>query len=240
MERAVRYESIFDTTDRKLRFEKIGDTYRLSSTYSEGAAPIRQAQLDAMIAGLLMLCESAAGRRILPVKVSLMVESSPHPQAYEALLGAPVALGADVYALDFSAEDMEMPLQLAIPDVAEATDEIAERYVASLEKSSVANQVRQLLLQMLPSGSADQETIASQLYRSSSTLQRQLSAEGTSYRDVLEGTRRSLAQRYLRGGEHSHAQIAYLLGFSDQSNFARAFRRWTGMSPREYQKDPDS
>ncbi len=240
LERAVRYESIFDTGERKLRLDKIDDTYRLRSTYREGATPIRQAQLDAMIAGLLMLCESAAGRRILPLKVELMIESSPHPEAYEALFEAPVEYGADEYAMVFSAADLEAPLEQAIPDIVEATDDIADRYVASLEKSSVATQVRQLLLQMLPSGSAEQESVATRLYRSSSTLQRQLSAEGTSYRDVLEGTRRSLAQRYLRGGEHSHAQIAYLLGFSYQSNFARAFRRWTGMSPRQYQKDPDS
>jgi AraC-like DNA-binding protein len=53
---------------------------------------------------------------------------------------------------------------------------------------------------------------------------------------VLEGTRRSLAEDYLIDHKHSHAQIAYLLGFSDQSNFSRAFKRWTSMSPREFQE----
>ncbi len=196
--------------------------------------------MDAEMAGVLTLCESVAGRRILPLKVELMESFSPHPEAHEALFGVPVDYGADEYAMVFSAEDLEAHLETAIPDIADASDEIADRYVAALDKSNVATQVRQLLLQMLPAGSADQESIASKLYRSSSTLQRQLSAEGTSYRDVLEATRRSLAQRYLRNGEHSHAQIAFLLGFSDQSNFARAFRRWTGMSPGQYQKEPGS
>jgi len=74
------------------------------------------------------------------------------------------------------------------------------------------------------------------LNRSSSTLQRQLQAEGLTYRSVLENTRRSLAEEYLREGSQSHAQIAYLLGFSDQSNFSRAFKRWTSMSPRQFQE----
>jgi AraC-like DNA-binding protein len=63
-----------------------------------------------------------------------------------------------------------------------------------------------------------------------------LQAEGLSYRDILESTRRSLAENYLRDNRHSIAQIAYLLGFSDQSNFSRAFKRWTSMSPKQYQE----
>ena len=60
-----------------------------------------------------------------------------------------------------------------------------------------------------------------------------------SYRDVLESTQRSLAETYLRDNKHSHAQIAYLLGFSEQSNFSRAFKRWTSMSPRQYQESSE-
>jgi AraC-like DNA-binding protein len=52
---------------------------------------------------------------------------------------------------------------------------------------------------------------------------------------VLESTRRSLAEDYLAAGKHSQAQIAYMLGFSDQSNFSRAFKRWTKMSPKQFQ-----
>ena len=105
----------------------------------------------------------------------------------------------------------------------------------SLDPAKVASQVRRLLISLLPSGKADQELIAARLNRSSSTLQRQLQSEGLTYRSVLEDTRRSLAEDYLKGRKHSHAQIAYLLGFSDQSNFSRAFKRWTRLSPREYQ-----
>ena len=82
---------------------------------------------------------------------------------------------------------------------------------------------------------SDQELVSSCLNRSASTLQRQLQGEGLTYRKVLESTQRSLAETYLRDKKHTHAQIAYLLGFSEQSNFSRAFKRWTSMSPRQYQ-----
>jgi AraC-like DNA-binding protein len=136
----------------------------------------------------------------------------------------------------FAAEDFDAPLAGSIPEVARATDRIAENYIESLDSSSVATAVRQMLVQMLPSGRTDQDTVANRLYRSRSTLQRQLSAEGTSYRDILETTRQALAEQYLLDGEYSQAQIAFMVGFADQSNFARAFKRWTGKSPGEYQK----
>ena len=82
----------------------------------------------------------------------------------------------------------------------------------------------------------DQESIAKKLYRSRSTLQRQLNSEGTSYREILESTRQALAEKYLQDSDYSQAQVAFMVGFSDQSNFARAVKRWTGMSAGEYQK----
>ncbi len=87
----------------------------------------------------------------------------------------------------------------ASPDIAQATDRIAERYIETLNPAKTASQVRRLLVALLPSGKADQEIIADRLNRSASTLQRQLQAEGLSYRAVLQSTRRSLAERYGSG-----------------------------------------
>jgi AraC-like DNA-binding protein len=66
------------------------------------------------------------------------------------------------------------------------------------------------------------------------TLQRRLAAEGTSFPRLLDNTRRELAQQYLDQRDVSLADAAYLLGFSDQSGFFRASRRWFGSSPRDY------
>ena len=66
------------------------------------------------------------------------------------------------------------------------------------------------------------------------TLHRRLAAEGTSFQRLLDDTRRELAQHYLGQRNLSLADIAYLLGFSDQSSFFRAARRWFGSSPRDY------
>ncbi len=66
------------------------------------------------------------------------------------------------------------------------------------------------------------------------TLQIKLSKSNTTFQDVVNETRRALACGYIENSGMSITEIAYLLGFSDTSNFSRAFRRWTGRSPRAY------
>ncbi|MDG1461939.1 MAG: helix-turn-helix transcriptional regulator, partial [Gammaproteobacteria bacterium] len=97
---------------------------------------------------------------------------------------------------------------------------------------------RELLIGLMSSGHANQEEVARKMNRSLSTLQRQLSSEGTSFKEIRDGTRRLMAEEYIQEGEHSMSQIAFLLGFSDQSNFSRAFKRWTGNTPGEHRPAP--
>ena len=232
----LRYEEIIDSGYTEIRFEKTGDRYVLSETYPNPADHPGKLSVDSSIASLFVLCRIARGRPVIASKLELMWDADTPTEIYSGLVDGPIVLESNRNAIHYRAEDLEEPLPGNIPDVVEATTRIAERYIQSLDASRVAHQVREILVQMLPAGSANQQSVASMLNRSSSTLQRQLSAEGTSYRDVLEQTRRTLAEAYLRDGQHTHVQVAFLVGFSDQSNFARAFRRWTGMSPGQYQK----
>ena len=66
------------------------------------------------------------------------------------------------------------------------------------------------------------------------SLQRRLAAEGTLFEALLDETRAELAKRYLRAGALGVTQVAYQLGFSDPANFTRAFKRWTGRTPRDF------
>jgi AraC-like DNA-binding protein len=81
-----------------------------------------------------------------------------------------------------------------------------------------------------------EESIADALHLSRRSLQRRLKEEGTSYTQVLDETRRQLAAQYVRHSRLSINEITYLLGFSEPSNFSRAFRRWTGASPTAYRE----
>jgi AraC-like DNA-binding protein len=91
-----------------------------------------------------------------------------------------------------------------------------------------------VILRRLPDGEPRREHVAGDLHLSERTLQRRLEEEATSFVDLLDNTRRELAEQYLSQLHLSLAQAAYLLGFADQSSFFRACKRWFELSPGQY------
>jgi AraC-like DNA-binding protein len=239
LKRLTRYYKLLSTASVEVNLRETPDAYALSAVFPEESKSPPKEGIDCGMTALLTLCDIIAEKEIRPLRVELICPSTVHPEAYRQALRAPITFDADVGTFYFDKETFDAQLPGAAPDIAKATDKIAEHYIETLDPHKVASHVRRLLINLLPSGKTDQNVVASRLNRSASTLQRQLQDEGLSYRDVLESTRRTLAEEYLNDKKHSHAQIAYLLGFSDQSNFSRAFKRWTSMSPRAYQDARD-
>jgi AraC-like DNA-binding protein len=236
MERLSRFINVLSTIGNHIYLQRDGETSALVETGDRRLATPQKVARDAGYVALLRMIDFVTPAPVRPRHVNLPREKDGGAVDYERVIGCPVSFegGAEIWT--FASRDLEAPLTGAVPEVAKATDRIAENYITSLDEGAVAKEVRQALVQSLPSGHVDQETIAKKLYRSRSTLQRQLGAEGTSYREILESTRQSLAETYLADGRYSQAQVAFMVGFSDQSNFARAFKRWTGMSPGGFQK----
>ena len=239
MQRLTRYQQLMSTASIEVKLTETDDSYVLSSIFPDASKSPPKEGIDCGMTALLALCDIVAEKEIRPLRVELTCPATVHPDAYRDALRAPVQFNSEVGSIHFDKDTLNEPLPHGTPDIAKATDKIAEQYIEALDPHKVASQVRRLLIDLLPSGKVDQGMVSSQLHRSTSTLQRQLQAEGLSYRDVLESTQRGLAENYLRDRKYSHAQISYLLGFSEQSNFSRAFKRWTSLSPRQYQESAD-
>jgi AraC-like DNA-binding protein len=234
--RLCRYFNVLTTLGHHMAIRDLGDRYALVEDGANRLGEPEQAAKDSSIAALLHMCDLVTPKAVRPLRVALPQPADVSPIDYSAVFGCPVTFAAAEECWEFDKAALDQPLSGSIPDVADATDRIAESYIASLDDGVLAHEVRQMIVQLLPSGHVDQDTVARKLHRSRSTLQRQLSGDGTSYRDILESTRRALAEKYLRDGDYTQAEIAFMVGFSDQSNFARAFKRWTGVSPGEFQK----
>ena len=235
-QRLCRYFNVLTTLGHHMDVRDLGDRYALVEDGANRLGNPEQVAKDASFVALLRMCDFVTPVPVRPLKVALPQSGDARPIDYAKVFGCPVSFDAPEESWEFDKEVLDAPLTGSIPDVADATDRIADNYIASLDEGALAHEVRQMIVQLLPSGKVDQDTVADRLHRSRSTLQRQLSGEGTSYRDILESTRQALAEKYLRDGDYSQAEIAFMVGFSDQSNFARAFKRWTGMSPGEFQK----
>jgi AraC-like DNA-binding protein len=98
--------------------------------------------------------------------------------------------------------------------------------------------VKQKIIEYLPDGDCSRDRVASALCMSPTTLQLKLSQRGTNFQQLLDDTRKELACSYLSQAARSVTEITFLLGFSDTSNFTRAFKRWTGVSPTDYRQHP--
>src|SRR3954453_4336812 len=101
-------------------------------------------------------------------------------------------------------------------------------------RDSLRSAVERLLAQLLPHAKASASNVARQLAMSTRTLSRRLYDEGVTFVEILEQTRAALARRYLAERDLPVAEIAWLLGYSEVSSFNHAFKRWTGMTPRQF------
>jgi len=148
--------------------------------------------------------------------------------------GCPLRFDASYVSMLFDAGALDMPLSGASRELAEYNEQIAVGYLAKFDRNDIETRVRALVQQQLPLRTLTKEDAARHLHMSPHTLQIKLSKNNTTFQAVVNETRRALACMHLENSALSITEIAYMLGFTDTSNFSRAFRRWTGLSPSEY------
>ena len=132
---------------------------------------------------------------------------------------------------------LDMPCKTANPPLSEALSKHMTRLLGSLPTATrLRDVVRSEIAEALSSGRVGLKEIARRLKLKPRTLQHQLHAEETRFQELLEEVRREKAFKALSQPQGSIADIADRLGFSDSRAFDRAFRRWSGQTPREYRR----
>jgi len=184
------------------------------------------------------------GRDFAPLELRLQRPRPQSPERYEKLLGCLPVYNCEDNAVLLDAASLTRPLAYANHEVARASEEAVERHHAQhhthwqhqqgREASGLSAQLAAVLRDLLPSGEPKQKDVCGRLGLSPRSFQRRLAEEQTTFRDVLNDTRHHLALAHLRGGQHSVSEVAFLLGFAEVSAFTRAFKRWTGSSPRAW------
>jgi AraC-like DNA-binding protein len=131
-------------------------------------------------------------------------------------------------------EVMDVPLKMADPEAFREAALICQRELDKLTANeSLAARVRRLLLEK-QNGFPSLQITARLFHMTPRTLHRRLVDEGTSFHELLEDVRRTLAVEHVKSGRFSFEEIAYMLGYSDLANFRRAFRRWESVPPSAY------
>ena len=157
-------------------------------------------------------------------------------QRMKPLIPVPVLFDCAYNQMRFPASRLEQRLRFADPRLARMAEAQCEQEMANIKSPPrLLNQVRRIILAQSGRFPSVDEA-ASELHMSSRTLKRKLQQLGTSYQTILDDLRKGLAVEYLTQTEITVDDIAVQLGYSDASNFARAFRRWTGRSPSDYRR----
>jgi len=186
-----------------------------------------QASLSASMPGLAKLT--------FPKAIRFTHQEPSYRAEYDRIFGVPLFFGSDMNALLVDEAILNLKLPRTNPYLAEVMSARAEELLKSLEKSkTMRGRVESLLIPILHTGEASMDMISVKLGFSRQTLFRQLKAEGVTFEEVLDELRQGLALHYLGEKKVPVNETAYLLGFSEPAAFSRAFKRWTGSSPRTY------
>lgn len=192
---------------------------------------------EATLASSVSLVRQVCPVPFAPLEVLLRHPAPKSTASHEAWFECPVRFDAELDALLLSPGSLTQPNILG--------DEGISRYLIShldaelsqiTEAPPVVAQAKDAIAQALSEGAPRMADIARGLGLSARSFHRRLSEHGMSFQTLTEETRRELAEGLLRDERHSLAEIAFLTGFSEQSSFTRAFKRWVGRTPASYRK----
>ncbi len=222
----------------RLGLEVHGHEARLAHDVgTEGRARSRQYAEGSAVVGL-RLVRQLIGSEWAPRRILFGHPRPARTGEHARILGVPIRFDAPVsVALAFDAADLQRPVPHAdrrlLPIVQRHLD---ERLAAHDDDGGWLAGVRESVALGVCDGPPSIEAVAARLGLSVRTLQRRLGAQGIVFKRLVDEVRRELALRYLADGKSDLTEIAFLVGYSELSAFDRAFRRWTGSTPRAHQK----
>lgn len=199
--------------------------------------PVVEEAIDLFMASTFKLGRVLTASEHLPAEVWLRRGGSPElRREFEAYFGCPVHFDSGENSLLIPHAWLKRPLPMANPALARQNDRVVMEYLRGFDGARITEKVRAELISRLPAGEPPRSAVAAALGLGEKTLQRRLADEGGSFLQVLEETRSDLAQQYMAEDGVSVCDVTFRLGFSDQSSFTRAFKRWTGMAPGQFRR----
>lgn len=233
LKRFVRYHRIL-STNVAVSLEEAQGSYQLVVNVID---PMESLSSDGILAFTLHMCREAYGKDLAPLQVQLTRLEPRDDSVIEKFFGCDIEYGAIDNVIIFNPTDLNRKLRGANASVANALDNVTVEYLSNLDANDVVTKVRKYVAETLMHGEPSKQDIALELSMSTRTLQRRLDEEGTSTKEIIDETRHHLALTFIAQPQYSIKEVAYGLGFSDPSNFARAFKRWTGKTPRQFRKE---
>ena len=190
---------------------------------------------EATIASIAAISQEVSTADFRPLAVYFKHPAPNAGGAHERHFGCPVHFDTDRDALLMSHTTMQAPNRLGDESIVRFFDTHLDQELSKFDDDATLDRrVRIQISQSLSEGIPAVSAIAGHFGMSGRTLQRRLSDRGYSFQALVDESRRELAEKLLSDTEYPLAEVAFLTGFSEQSAFNRAFKRWAGQTPRSY------
>ncbi len=211
-------------------FQVVRDQHYCEIRYQPLYRTRRPTRVEAVMASTLNLTRWSTGGAFRPAYLRLSHDAQDPPSRYQEKLALPVHFNSGDNALVFGVDQLALPLIHANPALCRHLRGLADDLLARLDSQSLGARVSTLIRDHPRWG---KERIAEQLGMSGRHLIRKLADEGTSFKLLRDTLLQELAEQALAAGART-GEIAEDLGFSDESAFAKAFKRWTGSTPARF------
>ncbi|MEC8831390.1 MAG: AraC family transcriptional regulator ligand-binding domain-containing protein [Bacteroidota bacterium] len=195
---------------------------------------------EATLSATVVVLQAMTESHISPTQVSFKHSPPNDLSSYTNVFDCPILFDQPHYSITYSSSDFQMRTAKADSSINKFLVERVEEETKGLEISAnkVAMDCERLIQDALPSGIPSIHQIGALMGMSNRTLARRLADNGITFRDLIRKTQEGISKDLLKHTERSIAEIAFETGFSEQSAFNRAFKRWTGITPIEFRNTP--
>jgi len=210
----------------------ISRVHLFRDAYRRGVALSNEATFSATVVVLQAMTE----KDINPIKVSFKHQAPNNLKSYHNAFKCPILFNQPHNFIAYSTVDLETRTAKADSSINKFLVERVEEEKQGIEVNAIklVTDVENLIKDALPSGIPSIIQIGEYMGMSSRTLTRRLSENGITFRVLVKQTQEKISKELLRNSASTVSEIAFQTGFSEQSAFSRAFKRWTGQSPLEY------
>jgi AraC-like DNA-binding protein len=221
--------------DDNLEMHFVEEEDRVIWQIRNAVPPVLRLTNDFQVTATFMNLSRRLGRREAPLEVHFRHKEATSAAEYARVFRAPVRFGMPHNGLVLPRFLLDQPVPSANPQVFSVFDLMANQLLQKLDrKHTMMERVRRLVATRIGRDDIGIIRVGEHLHMSEATLRRRLDDEGTTYKAIVDEVRRELADQYIAEPQVAIGEIAFLLGFSTQSAFGRAFRRWHGTSPLEH------
>ncbi len=192
--------------------------------------------VEKLFTSLIATTRPLLAKTAYPISAKFSYPAPDYADEYMAYFKCPLEFDAGGNYFEWDLETLQQPVLAANAVSAEIARKLCQQFVSQHHQpDGIAHKVSEMLLQQ-PGRLLSMEEMAERLHVSSRTLRRKLRSEDTTFQAICDDVRHNISRAYLQNSRLSVEEIADLVGFSETTNFRRAFKRWEGQAPATYRR----